>query len=91
VTCCGDSCHFPVSGEGWDPAQLGGPSLLTNGSSSVSRCLGSGVIWICKVHGRHDDEATGGGYRDRATGGNGISSCGGVVFQGQGMTGLPGS
>ena len=60
MTCCGDSCHFPVSGEGWDPAQLGGPSLLTNGSSSMSGCLGSGVVQMGEIHGSQDDDATGG-------------------------------
>ena len=60
MTCCGDSCHFPISGEGWDPTQLGSPSLLTSGSSSMRGCLGNGVIWIGKTCGWHDDDATGG-------------------------------
>jgi len=59
VTFRGDSCHFPVIGNGCSPAQLGGPSLLTNGSSSVSGCLGNGVVWIGEIHGGHDDDATG--------------------------------
>jgi len=42
--CCGDSCHFPITGDGCLLDQLGGPSLLTNGSSSVSGCLGNGVV-----------------------------------------------
>jgi len=72
VTCHGDSCHFPVIGKGCDPAQLGGPFLLTNGLSSINGCLGSGVIWIGEIQGRHDDKATGG--IGGATGGKGISS-----------------
>jgi len=58
--CCGDSCCFPMLGEGCDPAQLGGPFLLTNGSSSVSGCLGNGVIQMGEGRSRCDDEATGG-------------------------------
>jgi len=71
-TYCGDSCHFPMSSEGWDPAQLGGPSLLTSGSSSVRGCLDSGMIRMGEICGRHDDDATGG--IGGATGGKGISS-----------------
>jgi len=82
VTCHGDSCCFPVSGKGWDPAQLGGPSLLTNSSSSVSGCLGNGVVQMGEICGRHEDDATGGtiggkldvGATGGATGGKGISS-----------------
>jgi len=44
VTCCGDSCRFPMMGEGCLLDQLGGPSLLTSGSSSVRGCLGSRVV-----------------------------------------------
>jgi len=42
--CHGDSCRFPVMGDGCLLDQLGGPSLRTNGSSSVSGCLGNGVV-----------------------------------------------
>ena len=44
ATCCGDSCRFPIMGDGCMLDQLGGPSLLTNGLSSVRGCLGSGVV-----------------------------------------------
>jgi len=44
ATYCGDSCRFPVIGDGCFPDQLGGPSLLTNGSSSMRGCLGNGVV-----------------------------------------------
>jgi len=44
VICCGDSCHFPVIDEGCALDQLGGPSLLTNSSSSIRGCLGNGVV-----------------------------------------------
>jgi len=47
--CCGDSCCFPVMGEGCESAQLGSPSLLTNGSSSVRGCLGNGVVWMGEI------------------------------------------
>ena len=60
VTCCGDSCRFLKIGDGCSLDQLGGPSLLTNGSSSVRGCLGNGVVrmgGICRVR---DDEAMGG-------------------------------
>jgi len=44
--CHGDSCRFPVIGDGCLLDQLGGPSLRTIGSSSVSGCLGNGVVRI---------------------------------------------
>ena len=44
ATCCGDSCRFPIMGDGCALDQLGGPSLLTNGLSSVRGCLGNGVV-----------------------------------------------
>ena len=44
ATCCGDSCRFPVIGDGCSLDQLGVPSLLTNGSSSVRGCLGNRVV-----------------------------------------------
>ena len=51
TTCRGDSCRFPVVGDGCSLDQLGGPSLLTNGSSSVRGCLGNGVIRMGGIHG----------------------------------------
>jgi len=36
VTCCGDSCHFPMLGEGCDPFQ-DGPSSQTNSPCFSSR------------------------------------------------------
>jgi len=60
VTCRGDSCRFPVIGDGCLLDQLGGPSLLTNGSSSVRGCLGNGVVRMGEIRGNRDDEATGG-------------------------------
>ena len=60
VTCHGDSCHFPVMGEGCLLNQLGGSCLLTNGSSSVRGCLGNGVVRMGGIRGSQDDEATGG-------------------------------
>jgi len=60
ATCHGDSCRFPVIGEGCKLAQEGGPSLLTNGLSSVRGCLGNGVIQMGGTCGRCDDDATGG-------------------------------
>ena len=60
ATCCGDSCRFPVISEGCLLDQLGGPSLLTNGSSFVRGCLGSGVVRMGGIRGNRDDEATGG-------------------------------
>jgi len=60
ATCCGDSCLFPVIGDGCLLDQLGGPSLLTNGSSSVRGCLGNGVVRMGGIRGSRDDEATGG-------------------------------
>jgi len=44
TTCRGDSCRFPVIGDGCSFDHLGDPSFLTNGSSSVSGCLGNGVV-----------------------------------------------
>jgi len=58
--CCGDSCRFPVISDGCSLDQLGGPSLLTNGSSSVRGCLGNGVVRMGEIRGSWDDEATGG-------------------------------
>jgi len=62
VTCRGDSCHFPVIGEGCEPDHLVGPSFLSNGagSSSESLCLGNRVVRMGGIHGRCDDDATGG-------------------------------
>jgi len=51
VTCHGDSCRFPVIGDGCSPDHLGGPSLLTNGSSSVRGCLGNGVVRMGGIRG----------------------------------------
>jgi hypothetical protein len=59
ATCRGESCRFPVTGDGCSLNQLGGPSLLTNGSSSVRGCLGNGVVRMGGIHGGRDDEATG--------------------------------
>ena len=59
ATCCGDSCCFPMIGDGCLLDQLGGPSLLTNGSSSVRGCLGNGVVRMGGSHGNRDDEAPG--------------------------------
>jgi len=47
-------------GNGCELAQLGGPSLLTSGSSSVSGCLGNGVVQIGTTCGGRDKDATGG-------------------------------
>jgi len=44
ATCCGDSCCFPMIGGSCLLDQLGGPSLLTNGLSSIRGCLGNGVV-----------------------------------------------
>ena len=44
ATCRGNSCRFPIIGDGCVLDQLGGPSLLTNGSYSVRGCLGNGVV-----------------------------------------------
>jgi len=60
LTCRGDSCRFPVIGDGCLFDQLGGPSLLTKGSSSVNGCLGNGVVRMGGSRGRCDDDATGG-------------------------------
>jgi len=60
VTCCGDSCRFPVLGDGCSLDQLGGPSLLTNGLFSIRGCLGNGVVRMGGIRGSQDDEATGG-------------------------------
>ena len=51
VMCCGDSCCFPVISEGCLLDQLGGPSLLTNGLSSVRGCLGNGVVRMGGIRG----------------------------------------
>ena len=47
-------------GEGCLLDQLGGPSLLTSGSSSVRGCLGNRVVRMGGIRGNQDDEATGG-------------------------------
>ena len=60
ATCRGDSCRFPIIGDGCALDQLGGPSLLTNGSSSVRGCLGNGVVRMGGICGSCDDDATGG-------------------------------
>jgi len=60
ATCRGDSCCFLIMGDGCMLDQLGGPSLLTNGSSSVRGCLGSGVVQMGGIHGSQDDDAIGG-------------------------------
>ena len=60
ATCRGDSCCFLVMGEGCELAQLGGLSVLTNGSSSIRWCLGNGVVRMGGSRGRRDDEVTGG-------------------------------
>ena len=44
TTYCGDSCCFPVIGDGCALDQLGGLFLLTNGLSSIRGCLGNGVV-----------------------------------------------
>ena len=58
--CRGDFCCFPIMGEGCLLDQLGGPSLLTNGSSSIRGCLGNGVVRMGGIRGNRDDKATGG-------------------------------
>jgi len=68
-----------VIGEGCSLAQRGGPSLLTNGSSSVRGCLGSGVVRIGGIRGSRDDEATG---AREVTGGEGW----GVFFGNKGIS-----
>jgi len=60
ATCRGNSCRFPVIGDGCLLDQLGGPSLLTNGLSSVRGCLGNGVVRMGGIRGNQGDEATGG-------------------------------
>ena len=60
ATCCGDSRCFPVIGDGCALDQLGGPSLLTNSSSSIRGCLCNGVVRMGGIQGRRDNEATGG-------------------------------
>jgi len=57
--CRGDSCLFPVMGDGCSLDQLGGSSLLTNGSSSVRGCLGNRVVRMGGICGSRDDEAAG--------------------------------
>jgi len=61
VICRGDSCRFPVIGDGCLLAQLGGPSLLTSSSSSISGCLGNGVVRIGGSRGGREEGVTGGG------------------------------
>jgi len=56
--CCGDSCCFPIVDDGCSPDQLGGPSLLTNGSSSVRECLGNGVVRMRGICGNRGEEVT---------------------------------
>jgi len=60
ATCRGDSCCFPVIGDGCSLDQLGGSSLLTKGSSSVRGCLGNGVVRMGGICGNRDDRGTGG-------------------------------
>jgi len=55
ATCYGDSCHFPVLGEGCDPFQVG-PSLRTNSSCFSNK----GVVRMGGIHGNRDDDAVGG-------------------------------
>ena len=53
ATCCGDSCRFPVLGEGCDSFQSG-PSLQVN-----SPCFSNkGVVRMSGIHGSRDDDAT---------------------------------
>ena len=53
--CCGDSCCFPVLGEGCDFFQVG-PSSRTN-----SLCfLGKGVVRMGGIRGSRNDDTTGG-------------------------------
>jgi len=53
--CRGDSCYFPVLGEGCDSFQVG-PSSQTN-----SLCFsGRGVVRMGGIRGSRDDDATGG-------------------------------
>jgi len=54
----GDSCRFPVMGDGCVLDQLGGPFLLTDGSSSIRGCLGKGVVRMGGICGSQDDDAT---------------------------------
>jgi len=56
VICCGDSCRFPVIGEGCDSFQSG-PSSHTN-SSCFSN---NGVVRIGVGRGNCEDDALGGG------------------------------
>ena len=60
ATCCGDSCCFPVMGDGCEPDHLVGPSFLTNGLSSESLCLGNRVVRMGGIHGNRDNDTTGG-------------------------------
>ena len=55
ATCCGDSCHFPVLGEGCDSFQIG-PSSRTNSLCFLSK----GVVRMGGICGSHDDDAFGG-------------------------------
>jgi len=59
ATCRGDSCCFPVIGDGCLLDQLGGLFLLTNSLSSVRGCLGNGVVRMGRICGNRDDKATG--------------------------------
>jgi len=45
-------------GDGCLLDQLGGPSLLTNSSSSVKGCLGKRVVQMGGIRGSQDDDAT---------------------------------
>jgi len=73
VTCRGDSCRFPVIGNGCSSDQLGGPFLLTNGSSSIRGCLGNGVVRMGGIRGNCDEDATGGDGCGEVLGNGGIS------------------
>jgi len=56
ATCCGDSCRFPVLGEGCDSFQTS-PSSQAN-----SLCFSNkGVVRMGGICGSHDDNAAGGG------------------------------
>ena len=60
ATCRSNSCHFPVMGDGCSLDHLGGPSLLTNSSSSIRGCLGNGVVRIGGIRSSCDDDTIGG-------------------------------
>ena len=55
ATCRGDSCCFPVLGEGWFSAH-NGPSLQVNSSCFSNK----GVMWIGAGRGNRDEDASGG-------------------------------